>query len=49
MFTQLIQHPTSGEMYISMLTYRLSIVGLGLDPMVNDCPPLALQELSDLD
>ena len=43
--TWLIWHPTSGEMYIDML----SILGLGLGPMADDCLALALQELPDLD
>ena len=45
MVAQLIQHPTSEEMYINMLTCTLSIVGLRLDPLVDDHPALALQEL----
>ena len=33
MATQLFWHPTSGEMYIDMLTCMLSVVDLGVDPM----------------
>ena len=47
--TQLIWHPILGEMYIDMLTCMLSIVGLGLDPVVEDHHALALQELPDSD
>ena len=47
MVAWLIQHPISGEMYIDTLACTLKIVGLGLDPMADDCPALALQELSD--
>ena len=49
MVTWVVQHPTSGEVYINMLTCMLSIMGLGPDPMADDCPALALQELPDSD
>ena len=48
MVTWLFQHPASGEMYINMLTCTLSIVDQGLNPMADDHPTLALQDLSDL-
>ena len=49
MATWLLWHPTMGAIYIDMQSCALRIVGLGLDPMADDCLALALQELSDLD
>ena len=49
MVTQLIWHPTLVEMYIDMLACMLSIVSLGLDPVVDEHQALALQELPNLD
>ena len=46
MATQLFQHPTSGEMYVNMLTCTLSAVDLGIDPMAEDHPVLPLWEHS---
>ena len=47
MVTHLIQLPTSGGMYIDLLTCILSIVDLRLDPVADDHPVLPIQELSD--
>ena len=49
MATWFFQHPTSGEMFIHMLTCMLSVVDLGVDPMAEVCPVLALWEQSDSD
>ena len=49
MATQLIQHPTIGEIFINIQFYAEVIVCLGLDPMAHDCPALILQELSNWD
>ena len=49
MVTQLLWHPTLGEMFIDMLTCTLSVVDLGVDLMVVVCPGPALQEHSDSD
>ena len=45
MVTHLFQDPTSGEMFIDMITYIQSIVDLGLDAAVDVHPVLTLQEL----
>ena len=47
MATRLLRYPTTGAIFIDIKFCAEGIVGLGLDPMANDCP--ALQELSDLD
>ena len=49
MTTHLLWHPIMGEVFIDIQSCALRIVGLGLDPMADDCPALALQELSNLD
>ena len=49
MATQFFQYPTSCEMYISMLTCMLSVVDLGINPMVEDHPVPALWEHSNSD
>ena len=49
METQLFQHPTSGEMYINMLTCTLSVVELAVDPMAEDHQVPALWEHSNSD
>ena len=49
MATQLFWHPTSGEMFTDMLTCTLSVVDLGVDPMVEVHLVPALQEHSDSD
>ena len=49
MAAHLLRHPTSGDMYIDLLTCTMSIVDLGPNPMADDCPSLALPEMSNWD
>ena len=45
----LLWHSTMGAIFIDIQSCALRIVGLGLDPMTDDCPVLTLQELSNSD
>ena len=45
MTTHMFRHPASGAMYIDILMCTLSVVAMGLDPTVDDCLSLALEEV----
>ena len=45
--THLIQCPTTGEVFLDMISCTLSMVDLELGHAMGDCPAIALEELSD--
>ena len=45
--TSLLQHQTTGEVLVHIQFCSKGIVGLGLNPVVDNCPALTIQELSD--
>ena len=47
MVTQLIQHATTGEVLLDMISCTCSIVDLGLGLVVEDCQAIALEEMFD--
>ena len=47
--TKLLQNQTMGDMLVTIQVCSEGIVGLGLKPVVDKCPVLTLQELSDSD
>ena len=47
--TRLIQDAISGSTYINMMTYSLSLVGLGVTPLVGDHSMLTLLGEEDID
>ena len=47
MFAHLVRDLTSGAMCIDMVMCSMNLVGMDLNPMVDDCHDPALQEATD--